>query len=458
MRIKTLIIFVGFLALMNPSISQTYEVKRTEFLETIYKSDRSIQNIVKSGIGFVPALFLGKPTNQTIIKNNNGLYILAEFTGQVYKLSSAKDSSFYFTRIDSTKLDGYNGGAIIFSYKDELYSLGGYGFWRMNGQLRRFDTALHEWTSVRLNKEYHFSNFNYYYDEELGEMYIIQHPNYDEIAKNEKTDFIVLKLDLNTKTIEEIGKPSNFIQKLDLSRSLLSLISSTPKGSYTFIGNQEIYLFSFNQNKLFKVTNSFVNQILFGKNLEYPKNLFCLDSTIYFSYSGDSLQKLYSINLRSSNFELIPDSLYELNKPGITNYTVWILGILTGSSILAIIILVQLNKKKNAFPKNKSDKKNGNVFDEIELSIIKHICAKDNPEKMITVEKINHLLGLSRKSSEIQRKIRNEVINNINYKFREAFSNNIDLIDRVRSEEDKRYVYYVIKKEQNEILLKVGVL
>jgi len=73
----------------------------------------------------------------------NELYALPNGTGAVYKLSKTKSNT--FERIDSTLFQGYNNDAINFIHKDTIFSLGGYGLWHYNGQLRYFNIKKAEW-------------------------------------------------------------------------------------------------------------------------------------------------------------------------------------------------------------------------------------------------------------------------------------------------------------------------
>jgi hypothetical protein len=65
---------------------------------------------------------------------------------------------------------------------------------------------------------------------------------------------------------------------------------------------------------------------------------------------------------------------------------------------------------------------------------------------MVTVDQVNKVLGLSKKNIEVQKRTRREVINSINYKFRKVTGLDSDLIQSVRSENDKRYMNYFISK------------
>ena len=75
---------------------------------------------------------------QFFVRNKTGSYILIDGTGRIYKATSKSNDTVYYSRIDSTHFYGYNGGAINFTYHDTIFSFGGGGFWRVNGQHRYY--------------------------------------------------------------------------------------------------------------------------------------------------------------------------------------------------------------------------------------------------------------------------------------------------------------------------------
>ena len=89
------------------------------------------------------------------------------------------------------------------------------------------------------------------------------------------------------------------------------------------------------------------------------------------------------------------------------------------------------------------------MFSDFEKTVINRIIK----ENIISVEALNHILGLGKKSIEIQKKSRNDVIHRINHKFKVIFNSEAEFIERIRSEEDRRYFKYTIN-EANQQLFK----
>ena len=99
---------------------------------------------------------------QELVKNGDDLYILVSQTGMFFQLDSVMVDSLRFIRADRTINLNYNIGAINFFYKDQFYSYGGYGFWKVNGYLRKFNVVDKEWDINPLNKEIIAGGFEWF--------------------------------------------------------------------------------------------------------------------------------------------------------------------------------------------------------------------------------------------------------------------------------------------------------
>ena len=91
---------------------------------------------------------------QVLLIRKGELYVHISATGMLYKCTgNVGIDSLRFDRIDKTEHYGYNINAKTFVHKDKFYNIGGYGFWRWNGQLRFFNDRSADWKIERLNRE-----------------------------------------------------------------------------------------------------------------------------------------------------------------------------------------------------------------------------------------------------------------------------------------------------------------
>ena len=129
--------------------------------------------------------------------------------------------------------------------------------------------------------------------------------------------------------------------------------------------------------------------------------------------------------------------------------------LLIGGSVFFVKKRKQKTTSINTEPSLAVSKKedNGIDFNPLELELITKMIEQSARGNHFSVEDINTSLGLNRKTLEIQKKIRTETINRINHKFKIKYNLSIDLIERIRSEEDRRYYKYMISGENGKIVL-----
>jgi hypothetical protein len=80
----------------------------------------------------------------------------------------------------------------------------------------------------------------------------------------------------------------------------------------------------------------------------------------------------------------------------------------------------------------------------MELLVLKELQRSAENGVPMTVATMNSLLGLNKKSIEVQKKTRNDIVNNINSKHKLKNNSEQDLILRIRTTSDKRYFEYVL--------------
>src|SRR5258706_5469646 len=156
---------------------------------------------------------------QKLVRNDSGLHVVTSGTGRVYKVKR-RTEGVEITRIDSTIYSGNNFGAVPFSYRDTLYSLGGYGFWKSNGQLRVYPPNKAEWEVVALNTEIPFQSdytFHWFwYDLGKGLIFAGYGPPVDQgIKQREQKQLVkidsVAVLDLQRMEWTRLGMLSEFV-------------------------------------------------------------------------------------------------------------------------------------------------------------------------------------------------------------------------------------------------------
>ena len=75
------------------------------------------------------------------------------------------------------------------------------------------------------------------------------------------------------------------------------------------------------------------------------------------------------------------------------------------------------------------------------------MVTKSKKNKTAVISEINYVLGIKDKNTGLQKKVRSDTISSINDKFKINLQSEELIIQSIRSEIDKRYLEYFIKKE-----------
>ena len=437
---------------LNSANSQTYWIAKTPLWDSLYHWKCSISEISDNqNQTYLPIYINGKKWPQSIVKSINGLYVFIGGTGQVYKATGETKNDLAFTRIDSTTYVGYNFGAINFSFKDTLFSYGGSGFWMTNGILRYFNEAK-EWEALEIEKIYPSTKYIYNYLPKQSIIYFVQLILYKNFGNYNKEEFGVIELNLEKKQNRLLG-----ILNPEFVTGFSKMVHiNSPELNGTLILNKEdIYLYRFIDNTVYKLKNKAIyNQILMG-DIDGASNIFELNSRIY--YTKFNSNDLHDFPISLKDFE---KTRFPLFLP-IEN-TKQLFYIVLGTLLIVIFFSFSIfyrNRKKNIKSSN-SDKidsseliEDAMEFNAIEMSLVNQIISKKNKHELFSVTDFNNSLGLNKKTLEIQKKVRTETINRINHKFQVKYNKESLLIERIRSEDDRRFYLYTISTENVNLIL-----
>ncbi len=452
-------LYLNFLAILinaTPSFTQTIRTPKTPILSLLYSNKNEISQInTPRRTSYVHISNNKKNIFQNLLKTKSGLYLIVEGTGQVYKATDTNNSEIFFTRIDSTLDYGNSYLSINFSYKDTLYSYGGYGFWRINGQLRYFND--NEWSIIKLNKEYKLTNEAVNYLPKKSQLYALTNITNDEAEINKKSENqYVIKLNLATKENEILGKLNPYLSFIRKTQGCNIVNIEALNGTlFEDFETRECFLINFEENRIYKLKSEKRN-ILFKNSKDVFKSLFEINGTLYYEYSNN---KLDSTKISIDDFIIIPEPVYFNNiAPIFTNRLIISLFVI----LLILLSVVLLRSKGNikCFLKlTKYDPIPQNnialdlAFSEIDQQLIELIYSKCQKGNSASVEEVNNCLGISKKTIEIQKRVRTEVINKLNHKFKIICDNQNDIINRIRSEEDRRYFRYTINKDSYKLFI-----
>lgn len=433
------------------TFGQSYTIPTSPSLTYLYNSKNEIPVI---GHTEKMKLFEPKLNNWRarfkLIKNKSGLYVLVDGTGHVYKATNLDQKNITFTRIDSTQFIGYNFESINFSYKDKIYSFGGYGFWNRNGQLIHF-TDGGEWMIDKINKTYKTMNMFYTFKLSESKIYYVEFPWNEETSLENNINTNVIEFNIEKKENKLLGKLNS---KINLNYKVLLLDIPSLNGKLNLI-DSEIFLCNFSSNKVYRLINSKIKDALIGIAGAELQTTFEDEGKVYYSFTNNTTLRSFFISM--NDFEEEPYSFYIPEQNKISKLIIIIsMCFITLLTTLFIFYKKRRKETQTGISENiepySADLKS-NELSMIEVTIIKKLIEKSNMDSHLTVDEFNSLLGIKRKTIEIQKRVRTEAINRINHKFNVNFNLETVFIERTRSDDDRRYFNYIINKENSNIYL-----
>ena len=247
---------------------------------------------------------------QVIIKDKNALYVNILKTGFLYQYIGRKDSLAIFKRLDETININYNIGCLTFIYQGQIYSYGGYGFWKTNGHIRKYNNIDKQWDIVPTNDEI-FNTEYYWFSKKTGKLYV---PFQKKINggliggtsfRNGTENYQTHVFDLHTMKWVKIGA---------LNKNLIELLNNSTSGAAQYslengqviVINDEVWFLNYKENKVFHSTKSDFNQFFVRRAGFYNS----------FLYKG----VLYSYNIGSEVFSTIP---FDMSNFKLMDYPIW---------------------------------------------------------------------------------------------------------------------------------------
>ncbi|MEN9697049.1 MAG: hypothetical protein RLZ56_470 [Bacteroidota bacterium] len=393
----------------------------------------------------------------------NKLVVQIDGSGKLYGLDNTKKG---FVRMDNTCYEGYNFGAFTFVKNDSIFSLGGYGFWVFNGMLRCYDSQNGQWYVIPSNKDLPLMRTNtssYYYDVKDKKIYVI-YQNVKQLNQDESyqldAKIYVQCIDLRNNKWWEHPKILNTSKIKSITPLLISGVFHTEQGLLT-VYNDELLLIDFKNNHFLDIKpetkNKIYNKLVSGAEWV----LFRKDD--YLIFYNSTTNKADSIRFNKNDLLATQqpvyfdsDSKYQIN----LNMSIWMLGIIIIIALFFIVVIIYKLRKRGA-NNNGHSVENKHAVDPVinhsktfqenlsvaESLLLQLLIENAHKEVMTSINHINHALGIAQKPLKIQNNIRAAAIQMINKKFMVFSGCNDELIQKERTEFDKRIFEYFLQKK-----------
>lgn len=446
------------LTVLSQEIDSVFTLKNSPFFSDLIRNKKLIQPLRSSEFNFLKPQHKDLKTRRyQFFKSGQDFYIHFNGSGFLYKLENPNDSILTFKRIDDTENYNYNIEAFLFTHQKEIYNIGGYGFWRTSGTLRKYNRKDQEWDAEPIDQEIHMP-----YTDQLGTSGQLSWFNNNtqhlfvpfqriinagvKIEKEEdQIDKKVYRLDLKNKTWKKLGKTHpDYFDLLQQTKWILS----TDSGQLICF-NHKVYQIDFEENIIKENIEPSFAQTLERINESYLK--YYHQGTIY--YLNGITGQYDSLKIPLESFEKADFRVWKKSNTGL-----WI-----GFSPILIVLFAAAAKKREAKKKRAQlleDAANKVPisptakikFNETEKQLLNLLLGNSKQNRTTTIAEINYVLGIKDKNVGLQKKVRSEVIRSINEKFNFLQDGDTELVCNIRSQADKRYFEYFIDKENIALL------
>ncbi len=407
----------------------------------------------------------------TILKNKKGIFAAVVGTGYIYKLDILGDSCRWI-RLDSTYYSGYNLGAFTFCTDSLLFSLGGSGLFNLTGHLRFYNEQNHEWGIIPLNREVLLESEaqlnNTWFNPANQHVYTIARTK--KIAALRETDPRVTR---DAGKLFELDPISGTWRELGTANDTAYQVAGNSPWGLLANNNTDFTLIDYSNNHYYAATAT-TNRKLFSFLTARMRNLsFFIDSTFYY---GDFDQYIDSIPLSLNDFKPTGEPVYQTTETSFLPINnAWLSGI--GFFLVSgIFLTIMLMKKRNsAMPPAQAtttpeyiekeqprvekaenglrpilfrNRKDYTLLAETEKSLLKTLLTSTLNGETSKIEQINKVLGVASKNTDVQKRMRSDMINSINQKMALILEDPRPVIVKQRSEFDKRSFEYSIDQER----------
>jgi hypothetical protein len=388
--------------------------------------------------------------NEFRINQTSTYYLTIHCTGQLYKLDK---STWTLTRIDQTFFRGANCKNSVFMRGDDIYSFGGYGFWKSTNVITKFDFIAKEWLSIAAEGDVPASIFDGMagYSPKKDRFYLLSTVEMNDTEKKTayNRDYGIYEFDFFNQRFSRLGEV-----KLEIVRNFLDSKETKP-----FVFNGRYFIISDKPNKEFAYDTMFFIDVDDDFKVYQWKNPHRIylnanrgdNSETYMHVSGDSL--IWSNNLVKSAVDdagysvasvktLLSESEYigTLDQGSWLEDFLYLLLVLGVGLVIGLVIEIFRRVKRNKLKKSIRFMLGANERLFLDFLILNYEQGFVNGHQIIA------FFGKHKSSPESQRQFRAKLIDNFTKMLGLIFVNQ-EILDVQLDEQDQRMFTYRLQPE-----------
>ncbi len=376
---------------------------------------------------------LNVPLNTLIpLKHNFQTYLLYPGGGLLYSFSNGS-----IKRIDRSFPHRNQYGAYFFSYKENIYLIGGYGYWQTKSIITKFNFNNGDWEIVNAvgQQPMGLDQGTYFLLE--NKLYVFDFISREINTQKEVRNKNLYVLDLENFNWKKLGVINDEIEPLNQVKGFKRFFKSDNKLIFTYSNSPKFFVLDIENNSF----QSFRDEILFYKSDDQfiVKNN-SLIGPIKNTLTGEIRIESFDAG-RIYDFPIIEESYFYRDKEEFFEYVYFALFFLT---LLIIVLSIYHKKVSQTYIVDENSISISGLSQQlsaIEISVLS-LFSKN---RIVLNSKLMELFMTEGKTKDYAVKRKNKTLISLETKLKKSFK--VDFIKKQKSRGDSRRLAYILNKK-----------
>ena len=440
MRIYFILIFLSQLVLSQKMDNEDFLLLQSENNSYYYVLTKNGYYISKKNDGNLFYKYktelpksLNIPLNSlTPLFHNSKNYLLYPGGGLLYEFSDGSIS-----RIDRSFPHRNQYGAYFFSYKENIYLIGGYGYWETKSIITKFNFNNGDWEIVNTSGQRPDGLDQGTYFLSDGKLYVFDFLTREISTQKEKRNENLYVLNLESFNWKKLGVINEIIKPTNENNNIKRFFKSKDKLVFSYSNNPEFFVVDIKNNSIKKFKDGILFYKISGQSI--------IKDNVLIGAVKNSLTNKFSIevfDLGDLNAFSSEEAYYLYrDKDLFFQYIYFSLFFL---SFLIILLSVYYNKISQTYVIDEASISiSGNTLDlsDIELEIL-NLFSKN---RVVSNSKLMNLFSKDDKTKDYAVKRKNKALIILGDKLFDSFK--INFIGKNKSENDSRQLSYSLNKK-----------
>ena len=376
---------------------------------------------------------LNVPLNTLIpLLHNSQTYLLYPGGGLLYTFSDGS-----ITRIDRSFPHRNQFGAYFFSYKENIYLIGGYGYWQTKSIITRFNFNSGDWELVNTKGQQPegIDKGTYYIED--NKLYVFDFISREINTQKEKRNQNLYVLDLENFNWKKLGVINDEITMFNLNKGFKRFFTNNQKLIFSYSNRPEFFIVDLNKNTF----QSFKDEVLFYKS----DNQFIVKGNLLIAPIKNTLTgEIRFENFNMSNINNLPITVASYMYRDKKEFFQYVYFAFLSLGILIIILSLYYKRVGQTYIIDDSSISFSGVTHQllpIEIGVLSLFSKKRN----VLNSKLMELFIKDDKTKDYAVKRKNKTLLALEAKLHKSF--NVNFITKQKSKGDSRQLTYVLNKK-----------